>query len=122
MNNILKRNKLRQKRTLRVRRHLRGNATKPRMCVVKSNLHIEVQLIDDEKGYTLASVNTRMKEFKSTEFVKKNKATAAKLGEIIAAKAKEKQISTVIFDRGPFKYHGVLAALADAAREHGLKF
>ena len=121
MDNIFKRNELRKKRGLRVRRHLRGNASKPRMCVVKTNLHIEVQLIDDEKGVTLASVNTRMKEFRNTEFGKKNKSSAAKLGEAIAQKAKEKEISSVIFDRGCFKYHGILAALADAARDNGLK-
>ena len=122
MDNISKRNKLRSKRTLRVRKHLRGNATKPRMCVVKTNAHIEVQIIDDENGLTLVSANTRMKGFKNTEFGKKNKTAAAKLGEFVAQKAKEKQIESVIFDRGRSKYHGILAALADAARENGLKF
>lgn len=121
-NAVIKRQKLRRKRVLRVRRHLRGTATKPRMCVVKTNLHLEVQVIDDERGVTLASVTTRDKEFRGTEFCKKNKNTAAKLGEVIAQKAKDKGITMVVFDRGYAKYHGILASLADAARKNGLKF
>jgi large subunit ribosomal protein L18 len=92
------------------------------MCVVKSNKHIEVQLIDDEAGRTLASVSTHSKELRTTEFSRKNKASARKLGEVIADQAKQQNISEVIFDRGPSKYHGVLAELADAARSSGLKF
>jgi large subunit ribosomal protein L18 len=92
------------------------------MCVVKSNKHIAVQLIDDEKAVTLGSTATFSKEFKSTEFNKKNKESAKKLGQRIAEIAKDKNITEVIFDRGCSKYHGVLAELANAAREAGLKF
>lgn len=95
---------------------------KPRLSVVKSNNHIQVQLIDDEQGKTLAGTATFAKEFRKTEFGKKNKASARKLGEKIAALAQEQNIKELVFDRGPFKYHGILAELADAARAAGLKF
>jgi large subunit ribosomal protein L18 len=110
------------KRALRVRKHLRGTSEKPRLSVVKSNKHIQVQLIDDEKGLTLGHTATFAKEFKTTEFCAKNKKSARKLGEHIAEIAKKQNIKEVIFDRGPFKYHGILAELADGAREAGLQF
>ena len=113
---------LKKKRALRVRKHLRGSSQKPRMCVVKTNKHIEVQLIDDEAGHTLGSISTYSKQFKNTEFNRRNKATANKIGQAIAQIAKEINITEVVFDRGPAKYHGVLAELANAARECGLKF
>lgn len=114
--------RLRERRALRVRKHLRGTSAKPRLCVVKSNCHIQVQLIDDEVGQTIGSAATFAKEFRNTEFNKKNKASARKLGEQIAEIAKSKNIKEVVFDRGPFKYHGILAELADAARAGGLQF
>jgi len=113
---------LRKKRAIRVRKHLRGNATKPRLCVVKTNKHIQAQLIDDELGITLGSIATFSKELQNTEFSKKNKTAARKLGENIAEIAKSKNIKEVIFDRGSAKYHGILAELADAARAGGLQF
>lgn len=113
---------LRKKRALRVRKHLRGNAAKPRLCVVKSNKHISAQLVDDESGITLGSIATFGKELRNTEFNKRNKESARKLGEHIAEIAKSKNIKEVIFDRGSAKYHGVLAELADAARAGGLQF
>ncbi len=109
-------------RALRVRKKLRGSSLRPRMCVVKSNKHIEVQLIDDEAGLTLGSTSTLSKEFRNTEFKSKSKASAAKLGERIAEIANENNVKEVIFDRGPHKYHGVLAELANAARSGGLQF
>ncbi len=112
----------RKRRTLRVRKHLRGDSLRPRLCVVKSNQHIEVQVIDDEKRVTIASTSTRSKEFKNTEFNKRNKASARKLGEKIAELASEKNIKEVIFDRGCHKYHGILSELAEGARGAGLKF
>ena len=121
-NEILKRQKVRHTRSMRIRRKVRGTSTKPRMCVVKTNNHIQVQLIDDEAGTTLASAATFSKEFKGTEFGKKNKASAKKLGEKIAELATTKNIKEVVFDRGPFKYHGILAELAEAARAGGLQF
>lgn len=113
---------LRYRRALRVRKHLRGNGSKPRLCVVKSNCHIQVQLIDDETGKTLGGTATFAKEFRNTEFNRKNKESARKLGEHIAEIAKSKNIKEVIFDRGPFKYHGILAELAEGARAGGLQF
>ncbi len=117
----LKTHTQRKKRALRVRKHLRGCSEKPRLCVVKSNKHIQVQLIDDEAGVTLGGIGTSSKEFANTEFAKKNKASAKKLGERIAEIAKANNIKQVVFDRGPFKYHGILAELADAARAAGLQ-
>ncbi len=114
--------RLRAKRALRVRQRLRGTDAKPRLCVVKSNCHIQAQLIDDERGITLGSIATFAKELRDTEFNRKNKASARKLGERIAEIAKSKNIKEVVFDRGPFKYHGILAELADAARAGGLQF
>lgn len=113
---------LREKRALRVRKHLRGTSVKPRLCVFKSNCHIQAQLIDDEAGKTIGGISTYAKEFRNTEFNKKNKASARKLGEHIAEIAKSKNIKEIVFDRGSHKYHGVLAELADAARAGGLKF
>ncbi len=113
---------LRKKRAIRVRKRLQGSAAKPRLCVVKTNKHIQAQLIDDELGITLGSVATFSKELRDTEFNKKNKTAARKLGENIAEIAKSKNIKEVIFDRGSAKYHGILAELADAARAGGLQF
>jgi large subunit ribosomal protein L18 len=118
----IKNHKLKHKRALRVRKKLRGTDSKPRLCVFKSNCHLFVQLIDDEKGLTLGAVSTFGKEYRKTEFNRKNKASARKLGEHIAEIAKTKNIKEVVFDRGSSKYHGVLAELADAARAGGLQF
>lgn len=107
------------KRAIRVRRTLRGTAVKPRLCVVKTNKHLQAQLIDDEKGVTMASVATNSKEMKGAA---KNKETARKLGEQMAAKAKAQNVETLVFDRGPNKYHGLLAELADGARSGGMRF
>jgi len=110
------------KRAMRNRKRLRGNAIKPRLSVFKSNKHLYAQLIDDENGVTLASASTVSKELRSTEHNRKNKGSAKVLGAAIAEDAIKKNIKEIIFDRGPFKYHGVLAELADAAREKGLAF
>lgn len=112
----------RRRRALRVRQHVRGSLQKPRMCVVKTNKHIQVQIINDDEGKTVASISTASKEMRSSPNCKKNKACARILGEKIAEKAKTLGIEQVVFDRGPFKYHGILAELADAARANGLKF
>lgn len=122
INQANKNAKLRAKRAIRVRKQLRGTSVKPRLSVVKSNSHIQAQLIDDEAGLTLGAAATFAKEFRKTEFCKKNKASARKLGEQIAEIAKSKNIKEVVFDRGSSKYHGILAELADAARAGGLQF
>ncbi|MCH9614366.1 MAG: 50S ribosomal protein L18 [Chlamydiia bacterium] len=104
-----KKTKLREKRTLRVRRRLKMHNTKPRLAVFKSNKNFAAQLIDDEKGITLVGGVMKKSDVKT-------------LGKQIAEKAKEKGVETVVFDRGCFKYHGLVAAFADSAREAGLKF
>ncbi|MDB6080886.1 MAG: rplR [Chlamydiia bacterium] len=120
--NIIKAYRNKCRRAMRVRQHVQGTAEKPRMCVVKTNKHIEVQIIDDEKSVTLVSLSTNSKELRKTEFSKRNKASAKYLGEKIAEKAKALGVGQVVFDRGPFKYHGILAELATGARSFGLQF
>ena len=119
---VQRNNELRIKRAQRNRKYLRGTALKPRLCVVKTNKHIQVQLIDDDAGRTLASASTLSKDFKSSETAGRNKESAKKLGEIIGGIATKNNIKEIVFDRGPFKYHGILAELADAARAAGLQF
>jgi large subunit ribosomal protein L18 len=109
-------------RAMRVRKRLQGTSLKPRLSVFKSNNHLQVQLIDDDNSVTLAGISTYSKEFRDTEFNRKSKASARKLGEYIAEKAKLQSIKEVVFDRGPYKYTGLLAELAEAARNAGLKF
>lgn len=121
-NEIIKKQELKNKRKLRVRKHLRGTSTKPRLCVVKTNKHMQAQLIDDQQGLTLASLGTFSKQFKGTEFSKKNKQSAEKIGTELAQLALNLGIKEIVFDRGSAKYHGILAAFADAAREKGLQF
>jgi len=101
-----------------VRKKLRGTAGCPRLCVVRSNKHLQAQLIDDEKGVTLVSASTYTKEIGG----RSNKESARKVGSVIGEKAKAQGVERVIFDRGWAKYHGVVAELADAAREAGLQF
>ncbi len=118
---LIQRNKKRFKRARSVRQKLRGSAEKPRLSVTKSNLHISAQLIDDDAGVTLAAASTLMKKFRS-KALGNNKAAAKMVGAELAERAKEKNISTVVFDRGHLKYHGVIAELAEAARSGGLQF
>lgn len=111
----------RTKRALRVRSTLHGTKSKPRLCVVKTNKHIHVQLIDDDAHGTLASVSTASKELRSGEHGRKSKASAHVLGEMMAEKATQLGVSSMVFDRGFSKYHGILKALADAIRAKGLQ-
>lgn len=119
---ILKKQQMRIKRAWRVRKSLHGTASKPRLSVIKSNKHIQVQLIDDDAHATIGAISTYNKEFRNTEFGRKSKVAARKLGETIAEIAKQKNVKEVVFDRGPFNYHGILSELADAARAAGLQF
>lgn len=109
----------RERRHLRLRQKLHGTAERPRMSVCLTGKHIYVQFIDDVAGKTLACASTVLADAKGT---KANVAGAKKLGALAAEKAKAKNITAVVFDRGGFKYHGRVKALADAAREAGLKF
>ena len=106
----------REKRRKRVRRKVVGTAERPRLSVYRSNVHIYAQLIDDDAQTTLAAADSR--EVGEAE---NRKDAARKVGEIIASKASEAGIETAVFDRGGNKYHGRIAALAEGAREGGLK-
>ncbi|CDD16045.1 MAG: 50S ribosomal protein L18 [Clostridia bacterium] len=107
------------KRHLRVRKKISGTAECPRLCVCRTNKNLFVQVIDDVAGKTLASASTLDKEIKIKH---SNKEAAKEVGALIAKRAIEKNIETVVFDRGGYIYHGVVKELADAAREGGLKF
>ena len=111
-------NAVRVRKHERVRAKVSGTASCPRLCVFRSNKHIEAQLIDDVKKATLVSASSVQLKLENGS----NVEAAKKVGADLAAKAKAKKISTVVFDRGGYVYHGRVAALADAAREGGLKF
>ncbi len=113
----IRRNRARRSRVFRVRKNIRGTAEKPRLSVCKTNAHLYVQLIDDEKSLTLAGMGTMSKQYKG-----RSKESAKKLGQAIAAAAKKLQIERIVFDRGRHKFHGVIAELANSAREAGLQF
>lgn len=118
---MLSRTSKRLIRHKRIRNKVSGNAGRLRLCVYRSLKHIEAQLIDDTKAVTLISASTREKDLKDM----KGKATcegAKKIGELIASRAKAKGVESVVFDRGGYLFHGRVKALADAAREKGLKF
>lgn len=118
-NHLSHRNDCRKKRKMRVRKHLRGTSDKPRLSVVKSNLHLYAQLIDDEAGNTVVSYSSLHKGF-SKDVRGKSKEAAKIIGSKIAELAKEKNITTMIMDRGQCKYHGVVAELATAVRDAGI--
>ena len=109
----------RVRRHARVRRKISGTAECPRLCVFRSNSNIYVQVIDDVKAVTLAQASTLDKEVKTKH---SNKEAAKEVGALIAKRALEKNIKTVVFDRGGYIYHGVVKELANAAREGGLEF
>ncbi len=109
----------RERRHKRVRTKISGTAECPRLCVFRSNSNIYVQVIDDTKGVTLASASTLDKEVKTK---KSNKEAAKEVGTLIAKRAIEKNIKTVVYDRGGYIYHGIVKELAEAAREAGLEF
>ena len=116
------RQKVRVKKHRRMRNHLSGTTQKPRLAVFRSNNHMYAQIIDDTVGNTLTSASTLEKEIKAELEKTNNVDAAAYLGTVIAKRAIEKGIKTVVFDRGGFIYQGKIAALADAAREAGLEF
>ena len=115
----LDRKKVRRAVHRRIRKKISGNAGRPRLAVHFSNQHIYAQLIDDEKGVTLAAASTRDK---GSSFKGANVDTAGRIGALIAEKAKAARVESVVFDRGGFIFHGKVKALADAARSGGLQF
>lgn len=119
---LAKRQLSRVRRQVRIRRRTRGIDARPRLCVYRSNKHIYAQVISDESGKTLAAASTMGADLREAVENSGTKGAAKQVGERIAALCKEKGIESVIFDRNGFLYHGRIKALADAAREAGLKF
>jgi len=112
----------RRRRKLRFMKKIRGTSDRPRLCVYRSNKHIYAQIVDDQETRTLASVSTLSKELASLADKRATTEAARKVGELIARKARERNIQKVVFDRNGFLYHGRVRAVADAAREAGLEF
>ena len=106
----------------RIRKRLTGSGERPRLAVYRSQSHIYAQVIDDEQGRTVCAASSLDEELKAEKKRGADVATAKAVGSLIASRAKEKGVSAVVFDRGGFQYHGRVKALADAAREGGLKF
>ena len=105
----------------RIRKRLQGNETRPRLCVFRSNKHIYAQIVDDASGRTLVAASTLDADAKGGK-TSGNVAAAKVVGKIVATRAIDKGIQAVLFDRGGYIYHGRVKALAEAAREAGLKF
>ena len=116
------RSDIRVKKHMKIRNRFSGTAERPRLSVFRSNKNMYAQIIDDIAGNTLVSASTLDQDVKADLEFTDNVAAAAKLGTVIAKKALEKGIDTVVFDRGGFIYAGKIQALADAAREAGLNF
>jgi len=109
----------RLKRKVHIRKRIHGTSARPRMTVFRSNSNISVQVIDDDAGTTLASVTTLEKDLAA---MKANVASGTKVGEEIGRRLKEKNITSVVFDRNGYIYHGVVKAVADGARSAGIEF
>ena len=106
----------------RIRKRLNGTESRPRLCVFRSNKHIYVQIVDDSKGRTLVAASSLDAEAKGNIKAGGNIAAAREVGKVVAKRAIDKGIQNVLFDRGGYIYHGRVKALAEAAREAGLKF
>ena len=119
---MLSKAEARRERHTRLRKKIAGTSERPRLCVRRSLHHLYATLVDDARGYTMAAASTLEDAVRSGLSSRTNAAAAKALGSAIAAKAKAAGISEVVFDRGGYKYHGRVRALADAAREAGLKF
>jgi len=111
----------RDRRRRKIRKKLSGTSQRPRLSVFRGNSSMNVQVIDDAKGVTIASASTLEKDFRTGEKMTKTEA-ASRLGAVIAKRAVEKGVGEVVFDRGGYKYHGRVKALADSARTNGLIF
>jgi large subunit ribosomal protein L18 len=130
MSILLKKNQQRSKRRRRIRARVFGTAKRPRLSVFRSNSHIYAQVIDDQKGVTLVSVNDKeitvnfkdKKDSKSESKVLSKKDMAFEVGVMLAAKAAKKKIKKIVFDRGGYRYHGRVTFLAEGARKGGLEF
>ena len=112
----------RQRRHERVRNKIKGTAVRPRLCVFRSLTHIYAQVIDDDAGRTLASASDVEKVVAAGRDGKKKTDIAIAIGDLVAKRAREKGIELVVFDRGGYRFHGRVKALAEAARKAGLRF
>ena len=120
---IKRNNNLRQRSKIKIRKKISGTPEKPRLTVYRSLNQIYAQIIDDSTGTTLVSASSKSKELASTIKEAKGKISRSKfVGSLIAQKAAEKNITTVVFDRNGYRYHGRIQAIAEGAREGGLKF
>jgi large subunit ribosomal protein L18 len=115
-----KRSVARSRRHSRVRKKVTGTAARPRLVVFRSTRHVEAQLVDDTAGKTLAAASTMEADVRSTEGDKTAKAQS--VGKLLGERAKAAGVTSVVFDRGGYRYHGRVAAVADGAREAGLEF
>lgn len=122
MNKDTKKKERRDKIRRRIRSTIRGTSDRPRLCVYKSNSHVYAQLVNDLDAVTMASASTDSNEMKDKLKDKSRMESAKEIGEILAKNAQEKGINKVVFDRSGYKYHGVVKALAEGAREGGLDF
>jgi len=122
MNNANVKIEKRIRRRVRIRAKIEGTSVRPRMSVFKSNRNIYVQLIDDKTGQTLASAHSQEIKSKTGKDQAEKFAAEIALGELLAKKAQEKNIKQAVFDRGGYKYHGKIKAVADGARAGGLEF
>ncbi len=109
-------------RHTRIRKKVAGTPQRPRLAVHFSGQHIYAQIIDDEAGKTIVAANTTEKGFTADKASRANLVTAEKVGKLVADRAKTKDVTKIVFDRGGFIYHGKVKALADAARGNGLEF
>jgi len=113
------RKEARVRRHVRVRKHLRGTTARPRLAVFRSNKYIYAQVIDDDNGTTVAAASSQEETLRTRSLTV---ATAGEVGKLIALRAKEAGIESVVFDRGGYRFHGRIKALADGARQAGLEF
>ncbi|KAB8029751.1 50S ribosomal protein L18 [Fluviispira multicolorata] len=120
MYRIINRRRVRQLRKMRFWRRRSTDLTKPRLCIFRSSRHIQAQVIDDAKGIVLACASSIEADVKSTGL--RGKEMAVKVGAVVAERAKNAGVTTVVFDRNGFTYHGRVQVLADSAREAGLQF
>ncbi|HEY3319966.1 MAG TPA: 50S ribosomal protein L18 [Planctomycetota bacterium] len=119
---VVSRSEKRVRKHERVRKRISGTAARPRLNVFRSSKHIYASIIDDVKGATLVAASSLHKELRDQFKTGANKKAARAVGKLVAAKAKEKGITQIVFDRGGYIYHGRIKELADGAREGGLKF
>lgn len=122
MSRVKDRKQRRDKIKRRFRNSVRGTADRPRLAVYRSLRHVYAQVVDDDKGVTLVSASTLEKAAAGSLKTTGNRDAGKLLGKLIAERAKEHGVESVVFDRGGFRYHGVIQAIADGAREAGLKF